>query len=169
MKKSLSLQAYTACIVLAVAALALAYLARNHLIVSLFVLGLGVLWLLNRAQRWKPLGSLIFVGYTLACVLGYWLQLPMSMLVLGITAALGAWDLDHFCQRVHTELPVVHVERLERHHLQQLVIVLAAGLAVAAFTLGVQVSLGFWALFFISLAALFCLARVLTMVDRDEN
>ncbi|HSV86328.1 MAG TPA: hypothetical protein VLH85_07120 [Levilinea sp.] len=168
MNKSLSGQTRIAAVIVAVIALALAYGANDYFLVSILVLACGGLWLLSSSQHWKHWRSLIFVLYTFACVLGFWLNLSMPLLVVGISAALGAWDLDHFCWRTRAEPPVMKLEQLERHHLLQLAIVLGTGLVVALLVLLVQVSLGFWMLFFITLAALFSLLRALTLIHQDD-
>jgi hypothetical protein len=109
----------------------------------------------------------VFVLFTLFCILGYWLQLSMPLLILALTAMLAAWDLDQFTWRVSEETPVMNLDRMEKHHLQQLLLVLGIGLVIAEVVLLIQISLSFWAVFIAALLVLFSLTRVLALIRRE--
>jgi hypothetical protein len=156
-----------ACVVLCAVSTALAFGAGQYLVFAVLVLVMGVLWMLDRAQRFKHLASVMLVIFTLLAAFAFWLQLFMPLLVLSVTAALVAWDLDHFRWRILHGPPVENLMRLERHHVQQLLLVGGIGLLTAEATLLVQVNLGFWAIFFAALAVLVSLMQALAIMRRN--
>jgi hypothetical protein len=157
----------TVCVVLSAAATALAFAAGQYILFAVLVLLIGVLWMLDRAQRFKHLASVMLVIFTLLAVFAFWLQLFMPLLVLAVSAALMAWDLDHFRWRIHHGPPVDNLVRLERHHIQQLLLVGGVGVLTAEATLLVQIQLSFWAAFGAALLVLFGLIRALALIRRS--
>jgi hypothetical protein len=164
MKLTLTPKFLTASVTLAAIALVLAYALNGHYLMAALLLVMGVLWLLDFERRWNNLASVVLIVFALFCILGYWLQLSMPLLVLALAAALGGWDLDHFSRRMERDLPVMNINRLERHHLQQLGTVLGAGLVIGEAVLLIQLTLNFWAIFWAAVLALFGLMRVLVMI-----
>ena len=79
--------------------------------------------------------------------IGVWLALALPVLLASQVAALAAWDLDRFAQRLRGAWRVEAEALLMRAHLQRLLAVTGLRLVLSAVALGVQVPLSFgWAL-----------------------
>ena len=63
--------------------------------------------------------------------------------MLGLVAALVAWDLDQFAQRMRVAGRVDGAPELERRHIRRLLIVAAIGGVLGAIGLGLRVRLSF--------------------------
>jgi hypothetical protein len=144
--------------------LALAYVLNGFFLLAGLFLILGTMWLLDNRRRRHHLPSLVLIVFTLFCILGYWLQLSMPVLVLALSAAIAAWDMDHFIQRIQAQPPLREFDRLQRHHIKQLVIVIGIGIVIAQTVLLIQITLNFWIIFVIALLVTVSLTRVLMMI-----
>ena len=119
------------------------------------VLAGGALWLLGhlRALRWTSSVALIVLAAAAAAEVllaegGGWS-------LLGLVAALVAWDLEQFAQRMRAAGRVDDATGLERRHIQRLLAVAAIGGLLGAIGLGLQVRLTFeWALVLAALVML---------------
>jgi drug/metabolite transporter (DMT)-like permease len=153
-----------ASILLASGLIALAYAMNQYYLLAVLPLILGVLWLLDHRLRWQHLASLVLVIFSMFCVLGYWLQLSMPVLVLALSAALAAWDLDHFFRRIQAQPPVRAFDRMHNYHIKQLAFVIGIGIALAQAILLIQITLNFWVIFVLSLIVIISLTRVLVII-----
>jgi hypothetical protein len=167
MKLSWTPKIITASVVLSTASLSLAYASGEYAVLAAVVIVTGMLWLLDHKQRWNHLASVVLVIFTLLCVFGYWVGLYLPLLVLSLTAALAAWDLDHFSRRVLNSPQVKNLDRMEKQHIQSLLMVCGAGLFIAEATLLVQIRLNFWAAFAAALAVLFGLTWAIALIRRN--
>jgi hypothetical protein len=133
--------------ILATLGLALGYAAGQLWAGAALIVVLGVFWLLGRrgGRGWvASMGMTCFVG---AAALGIWWQLPASAMLAGAVAALAAWDLDDFVQRMQGTDHVVDEDGMARSHLRRLLIVGGVGLLLGGVALGIQIELSFgWAL-----------------------
>jgi hypothetical protein len=90
----------------------------------------------------------------------------------GVVAALAAWDLNPFVQRLRSVDGVgAQAERrqgLERSHLRRLLLVCSLGSALAVVALGSRVKLGFGAAFWLGLLAVLGLSRAIGFL-RSES
>jgi hypothetical protein len=157
---------FSGSVILAATALALAYASSGFYILAGVMVIMGVLWLLDHEQRWNYLASFALVLIALFCALGYWLQVYMPLLVVSLTAGLAAWDLDHFTRRVKDNTPVEHLHRMEKQHIQQLLVVCGIGLLIAEGTLLIEIQLGFWTVFGAALVVLFGLNWAIGLIRR---
>jgi hypothetical protein len=167
MKLSWTPKIIMACVVLSLSSLSLAYASGGYAIPAAVVIVTGMLWLLDYEQRWNHLASIVLVLFTLFCVFGYWMGLYLPLLVLSLTAALAAWDLDHFSRRVLNSAQVKHLDRMEKQHIQSLLLVCGVGLLIAEGTLLVQIQLSFWASFAAALVVLFGLTWAIALIRRN--
>jgi len=84
----------------ATAALALGYgLNRDPISVMIFI-ALGLLWLVGQKYQKQFLASFGLLGFAAGALLGTWSGVRNGWLLVGITAALIAWDLHHFIQHM---------------------------------------------------------------------
>ena len=154
---------------LAACALALGYATSRLWTGALFIAALGVLWLLGRRYGWGWVASVALVFFVGAAVVGLWLNLGAGWMLLGVVAALCAWDLDHFAQRLMSVGRVERERELERAHLQRLLIVSGLGFLLAAVALGINVKLNFGAVFLLALLAVLGLSRAIGFLRRESG
>ncbi len=134
-------------VALATAMLALGYALDNQPRGVFFVAGSGGLWLLGQRYRWGWIASLGLVAFTGSAAAGIIAGVGAGWMLGGLVAALSAWDLDRFAQRLADAGKMDGGHELERRHLRRLLAVVVLGLTLAGLPLiaTVQLSLG-WAL-----------------------
>jgi hypothetical protein len=114
---------------------------------AVIVMLLGALWLLGWRRGWTWTNTLALVGNVIMAALGVWLRIAPLVLLLGVVAALAAWDLFSFAARLRRTPQVIGEASLVRAHLRRLGMVLGAGLLLGALSLTVRFGLSFgWAL-----------------------
>ena len=118
------------------------------------VLAAGALWLLgHRALPWASSAALVTLAA--AAAVAVLLAVGGGWPVLGLVAALVAWDLDQFAQRMRAAGRVDGAPELERRHIRRLLVVAATGGVLGAIGLGIRVRLSFeLALILVALAML---------------
>jgi hypothetical protein len=158
---------------LATCALALGYALGGLWAWTPLIVALGFLWLLGqwRGRGWMTsVGLVFFVGVATG---GLWLDLAAGWMLFGMVAALSAWDLDYFAQRLRSvEWAETLAERrrdLERRHLWRLLLVDGLGLLLAAVALGVEVKLSFGAAFLLGLLAVLGLSQAIGFLRRESD
>jgi hypothetical protein len=165
----MSKQLLLASIVLGATALALGFgLAGDWLGVAV-VVALGLLWLIGqwRGPAWTS--SVGLVGFVLLAAAGLLLGLGPGWMLLGLVAALTAWDLDGFLRRLDSVEWVERRSEVERRHLLRLLLVDALGLALAALALGVRLDLSFGYLILLGLVAAWGLGRAVGFLRRESD
>jgi hypothetical protein len=106
-------------------------------------------------------------GVFLSAVLGMWLGAhPFGMLLVS-GAALVAWDLDGFEQRLWQAEPDPALERLAKQHLVRLAAVVAIGIAVSGLGIALRTRLSFWVVLLIGLILAFSLSRAFLLIGRQ--
>jgi hypothetical protein len=155
--------------VLAAAALAVGYgleEAWGGVVVAGIV---GGFWLFGQWRRWGRVASVALVLLTGAAAVGLWLGVVGGWALVGVVAALVAWDLDRFTWRMRTAGCVVDADALERHHLRRLLVVGGTGLLLGVVALSVRVRLGFAAAFLLGLLAVLGLSRAVGFLRREGS
>jgi hypothetical protein len=123
---------------------ALAFWLVGQAGIGAFLLAVGALWGLARARRAGGLESVLLFLLVAGGALSIYLGAPAWLALVGCAAALGAWDLDAFLQRLAAAEHVDYDSGLGRAHLRRLLLVEAAGLAAGLASLTVQLRLPFW-------------------------
>jgi hypothetical protein len=90
-------------------------------------------------------------------------------MLVGVVAALAAWDLDCFVWRMRAAGRVEDAGFLEQHHLQRLLTVSGAGLILGAVALSLRIRLGFAAAFLLAFLAVLGLSRVIGFLQREGD
>jgi hypothetical protein len=145
-------------------------LAGRWLLLLIFLLT-GGLWL-ERHRLQQPLAApatlaLLISTLTLAVAAG--LEVGAGWLLLGMSGALAAWDLDDFARRlshvdgVGSEAKIVHI------HLQRLGFALLLGLLLGSLALLVQIELSYGLIFFLVLLVFFALSYAITLLTRSRS
>jgi hypothetical protein len=130
------------------------------------VLAAGALWLLAqwRAQRWASPAGLVAqaVAGAVAMLLGVGGGWPL----LAIVAALVAWDLDQFAQRMQEAGRVDDAPGQERLHTRRLLIVAGLGGLLGLAALSLQVRLSFGLALLMAVVMMLCLSLVIGYMRR---
>lgn len=132
------------------------------------VLAVGVLWLIGRRLGWGWVASLGLALWTVAAAVGLWVGLGAGWMLVGVVAALSAWDLDHFIRRLRETGRVERAGAMERTHLGRLLAVDVAGLALGALALGVRIRLGFGIALVLALVAVWGLSRAVRFLQGGD-
>jgi hypothetical protein len=154
-------------VVLAILALAIGYVGNAIWVGAGITLVVGLLWLAGQWRGWDwaaDFGLICCVGLA---TFGIWSQLPAVWMLVGTVAALAAWDLDHFAERLRSVGNVVGQAELTRSHLGRLLVVGAAGLLIGAVALGVRLELSFGWSVFASMLAILSLRGLIGLLKRE--
>jgi hypothetical protein len=140
-------------------------LARHWIIVLVIALA-GILWWYGWRRKLSWISSFFLVGFILVCVLGLWIVLNPILLVCGLVAALTAWDLERFHQRIE-RIDRIEMEKLViRKHLMRLGVVNGAGLAVGIAALMLRINLDLFWILVLGLIAVVGLTQVYSVVRK---
>lgn len=132
------------CVVIVAIALGAGYMAGGIIVAGLIAPLAAGLWLLAvLAGRPPAAATLGWLFCSAAAGIGVSMGLQPALMLIALVAALGAWDIIHFEQRLNAAARVDDAALLERRHLRALALVAAAGLAFSAAALLVRVDLGF--------------------------
>lgn len=148
--------------IIAVGAPGVGALLCGQWLLAVLLCAAGALWL---RSRW---GLLLCLGGLLAAV---WLEVGMGWLLVGMVAALAAWDVDAFHSQLTVAPRVKNETRLIEDHLRCLLWVSLAGLLMGGVGLFLRVSLSFILALSVALLAVFGLAvvvRHLSSVDKPH-
>ena len=85
---------------------------------------------------------------------------------MAFVAALAAWDLDQFAQRMRAAARVDDAPGQERRHIQRLSIVVGVGGLLGIAALGFQVRLSFGLALLLALLMMLCLGLVIGYIRR---
>ena len=151
-------------------ALAMSAPAIGALLQGAWPAGLGLsaiaaLWL--NARRWRWLNGLSFALYIAGSAIMVGLGVGMGWLLVGVTAALAAWDLEAFGARLASVERVENEHALMRTHLQRLGLVCAGGLLLGAGASLIRLQLRFGGALLLALLAVLGLGYVLRSIGES--
>jgi hypothetical protein len=171
----------------ATAALALGYGLNRQPIGALVFVALGLLWLVGQRHALQAFAGLGLLGFATGALLGTLYGVRNGWVLVGITAALVAWDLHHFIQHMRVseqaETPPedageradiagrtdAEARAMERLHLQRLAIVSGLGLPLGALALTVRLNLRFGIIFALGLVAIYGLSRLVHYLRQESD
>lgn len=156
-------------IVLAVSALAGAYAEAGLWIPAALIVSLAVSVIFTQRSGKAWTASLTTVLLASAAAVGAWLELQGWLLLMGLIAALSAWDLDAFARQLRSVDAVEQEQALKRRHLERLLIVDALALLLGVSALTVQIRLSFGLALVLALIALVGLSRALGFLGRGSG
>jgi hypothetical protein len=138
------LRVFWAHILVAIAALAIGYALAQLLVFSLVIVFLGAAWYLAQQRHGSGLEALLLYLFVIAGAAGFWLGIPGWLALVAVVAVLGAWDLDHFLQRLNAVSRVEFDSGLGREHLRRLVLVEGLGFFAGLLALTTHMNISFW-------------------------
>jgi hypothetical protein len=154
-------------LILSTGALAAGYAGAGFLRWTPILLLLAIAGWIGSFRRIAWLGSAAFTGFIGVSAAGFLLNVSPVALLVGSVAALSAWDLDRFDQRLENVRVDAAVSALEKQHLTRLFLVNGAGLLLAWAALGVKARISFGFLFFLSLIAVLSLSWAVRYLRRS--
>ena len=151
---------------LSVLILALGFVLHDLWAGTAAVLAAGALWLLGqwRALPWASPAGL--VAQAIAAAGAMLLGVGGGWLVLALVAALVAWDLDQFSQRMRAAGRVDDAPGQERRHIRRILIVAGLGGLLGLAALSLQVRLSFGLALLLAVAMMLCLSLVIGYMRR---
>lgn len=153
----------------AAGALALGYGLNDQPLGALLFVALGLLWVVGQRYEKPVIASLSLLCFVTGAVFGGWYGVKSGWLLCSITAALLAWDLNHFIHHVQASNNADNTHALERAHLQRLGVVGGLGLLLGALALTVKLTLRFSVIFGLGLVAIFGLSRLIRYLRRESD
>ncbi len=137
--------------------------------VAVIAAALGAIWLFQELTGRTPFSYLCFGVFTAVAALGAFGSASVWFLLLGISAALVAWDLSRFRRRLREEEADDYKTQLERAHLQKLGTTVALGLLIAVVPAILTISLNFVVLLALMLIALLALRFALLSLRGEQR
>ena len=132
------------------------------------------LWLFGLWRGWEWMASVGLVFFVGTAAGGIWQGLQASWMLLGVVAALTAWDLHHYAQRLKSvgwgDAPVERRSvghNPERRHLRRLLLVNGLGLLLATVAFGTKIRINLGTAFLLGLLAIGGLSRAVGFLRRE--
>src|SRR3954467_8933370 len=116
------------CAGLATFALALGYAGQALWAGVGVAVAIGLLWLAGDRRGWDWAAEPCLAGWVGLAAFGAWRGAISGWMLIGVVAALAAWDLRHFDMRLRAAGAIPPPEGLTRAHLRRLAVVAASGL-----------------------------------------
>ncbi len=129
-------------------------------------IALGGLWLVSLQQGWGWTASPELLAFVCLSALGAWLGASAVGTLSAVVAALVAWDLQRFAERLRRAERVEAEAPLVEAHVRRLAIIGGLGLLLGGIALVWHVQLSFWWTLSLSLIALAGLHQGLKVLRR---
>lgn len=139
MRSDLTIVALVLSIIGGIVSLAYGYSQEGFAGPSLWIVLLGIAWVLAHWRRLYWFSSVALLLMIFAAGLGVWLEFPVVWMFLGALGGLLGWDLSDFARRLRYAAPTDNVEDMERRHLMRVGIVTVLGLGLAYLSTLLQV------------------------------
>ncbi|GAB4458150.1 MAG: hypothetical protein Kow0070_11340 [Anaerolineales bacterium] len=134
---------------------------------ALWIVLLGIAWLLAEWRRLYWFTSVALLLVVFAAGFGVWQEFPLVWMFAGALGGLLGWDLSDFARRLRYAAPTDNVADMERRHLARVGMVALLGGALAYLSTVLQVRrLAFEAAVGLSLLTAFGLARLVMRLRR---
>jgi len=169
----------------ATATLALGYGLNGQSLGILIFIALGLLWLVGQRYALQAASGLGLLGFTTGALFGVLYGAQSGWMLVGMTAALVAWDLQYFIQHTPVTEPTEadstdtgiadtsirdeNMRALERAHLQRLALVSGSGLLLGGLALTVRLTMGFGVILALGLVAIFGLSRLIRYLRQESD
>lgn len=154
-------------IITGIASLAHGYSQEGFTNPALWIVYLGIIWVLAEWRRLYWFSSVALLIMIFAAGYGVWQEFELAWMFLGALGGLLGWDLSDFVRRLRYAAPTDNVEEMERRHLMRVGIVAGLGLGLAYLSTLLQVRrLAFEVAVGLILLAAFGLTRLVMRLRR---
>lgn len=151
----MTLIALLSSIVISSATLAWGFAQSGFISFSVWIVILGLGWLVAIWQRWFWYSSFGLVVVTILAALGLWFGFASGWLFASGIFALFAWDLTDFRQRLVLMAKNDNTRGIERRHLLRVSLLALAGLGLASITMLLRWQFTFeWGMFLVGVILL---------------
>jgi hypothetical protein len=136
------------------------------------ILGLGftALVLFGETKSWKDrVAGPGFAGFAMLATVGLLRGIPALSGLLTVAAALIAWDLQHYGQRLDQVARIEAEPTLIQDHLRRLFMTVGAGVVLAGIALLVRTDYSVNILIVLGLVVAFGLSRAVTYLRRESD
>ncbi len=135
----MTLVALVLSIIAGVFSLAYGYSQEGFADPALWIVLLGIVWVLAHWRRVYWFSSVALFLMIFAAGFGVWHEFPTLWMLIGALGGLLGWDLSDFAMRLRYAAPTDDVEGMERRHLARVGIVAALGLGLAYLSVVIQI------------------------------
>ncbi|MBW1899166.1 MAG: hypothetical protein JRI61_08910 [Deltaproteobacteria bacterium] len=146
-------------ICLTIIAVIIAYGSGSLLKAAFCVALLGVLWIVGIYKNWKWCGNLMFLIIIGTCTVGLFLNLSFVWILLGVTGALSAYDVNRFEQRKSMAGTIKSIHDMEKAHLIRLMTVIVFSLILGTITQFINIRIEFGMVLSLGILTVFCMNR----------
>jgi len=161
--------AFITSVVVATAGISTAFAMGSLWIPAAAVVVLGPLWVLGHKLQLPWLAWAMMGLYTVGGAVGAWLELRPVFILVGFTAAVSAWDLDHLLGQLGGVDRVEQRATLSRRHLRRVILVDVVSLIAALAAINLRIEFSFAVAVLLGLVALIGLSRVVSLIARGEG
>jgi hypothetical protein len=126
-------------IIVGIASLAYGYSQAGYANYALWIVSMGIIWVLAYWRRIHWFSSVALLLMLFAAGFGVWLELPWMWMLVDALGGLLGWDLSDFARRLRYAAPTDDVEGMERRHLARVGVVAGLGLGLAYLSAVIQV------------------------------
>jgi len=131
----MTLAALLSSIAISSATLAWGYAQSGFTTFAVWIIILGLVWLLAIWQRWFWVSSFALLVVTILAALGLWFGFTPGWLFAAGIFALFAWDMTEFRQRLFLMAKNDNTRGIERRHLLRISLLALTGMALASITM----------------------------------
>ncbi len=156
-------------VLLAVLLLGAAYLQTSAWPAFLALAALGVLWVVGQQLKRFGVRHLAMLGFLALVVIAGSRGLNVALTLVGLLAALAAWNLAGFTQRMRAASRIEGAAGLEQRYLWRLGLVLLVGGALAALALTVRITLNFGVAFLLAIVIIVGASQAVTYLRRQSD
>jgi len=150
-------------------AVIIAYGSGGLLKVAFCVVLLGVLWIVGLYKRWKWCGNLMFLIIIGTCTVGLFYNLSFVWILLGVTGALSAQDVNRFEQRKSMAGIIKSLHDMEKAHLIRLMTVIVFSLILGTITQLINTRIEFGMVLSLGILTVFCMNRVTSFLIHKND
>jgi len=150
-------------------AVIIAYGSGGLLKMTFCVALLGVLWIVGLYKRWKWCGNIMFLIIIGTCTVGLYFNLSFVWLLLGLTGALSAHDVNRFEQRKSIAGITKSIHDTEKKHLIRLMTVIIISLILGTITQFINIRIEFGMVLLLGILTVFCMNRVTSFLIHKNN
>jgi hypothetical protein len=124
----------------------------------------GIVWILGQYKHWRWAGNVGLISLTAISGRGVFAGINPLLLLLSVTLALIAWDMNMFLIRIALAERVEKRGYLEKCHYKKLAVTAGTGLILGALSLKLDFNLGFNWLLLLGILLIICMSRLIRIL-----